>query len=45
MDRAEHLDGEHGPWTTIDETLVNSPGQPPDRQPLYYAWEKAVAAG
>jgi hypothetical protein len=33
------------PWVTIDETLVNFPGQPPDRQPLFDAWAKAVAAG
>jgi hypothetical protein len=26
------------PWVTIDESLVNFPGQPPDRQPLYDAW-------
>lgn len=26
------------PWITIDETLVNFPGQPADRQPLYDAW-------
>jgi hypothetical protein len=26
------------PWVTIDERLVNFPGQPPDRQPLYDAW-------
>lgn len=33
------------PWVVIDETLVNFPGQPPDRQPLYDAWARAVAAG
>ena len=33
------------PWVKIDEALVNFPGQPPDRQPLYDAWDKAVAAG
>ena len=33
------------PWVEIDETLVNFPGQPPDRQPLYDAWDRAVAAG
>ena len=26
------------PWADIDETQVNFPGQPPDRQPLYDAW-------
>lgn len=33
------------PWVEIDEGLVNFPGQPPDRKPLYDAWDKAVAAG
>ena len=33
------------PWVKIDESLVNFPGQPPDRQPLYDAWDRAVAAG
>jgi hypothetical protein len=33
------------PWVGIDEALVNFPGQPPDRQPLYDAWRKAVAGG
>ena len=33
------------PWVKIDETLVNFPGQPPDRQPLFDAWERLVAAG
>ncbi len=33
------------PWVAIDETLVNFPGQPPDRQPLFDAWAKAVAEG
>lgn len=33
------------PWVEIDESQVNFPGQPPDRQPLYDAWSKAVAAG
>ena len=33
------------PWVKIDKSLVNFPGQPPDRQPLYDAWNKAVAAG
>ena len=33
------------PWVVIDETLVNFPGQPSDRQPLFDAWEKFVAAG
>lgn len=33
------------PWVEIDETLVNFPGQPPDRLPLYDAWAKAVAEG
>ena len=31
------------PWVVIDETLVNFPGQPPDRQPLYDAWTAATA--
>jgi hypothetical protein len=31
------------PWVEIDPRLVNFPGQPPDRQPLYDAWTKAVA--
>ena len=30
-------------WVEIDESLVNFPGQPPDRQPLFDAWNKAVA--
>ena len=25
-------------WAAIDPALVNFPGQPPDRQPLYDAW-------
>jgi len=33
------------PWVEIDERLVNFPGQPPDRQPLFDAWERFVAAG
>jgi hypothetical protein len=33
------------PWAVIDAALVNFPGQPPDRQPLYDAWERATAAG
>jgi hypothetical protein len=33
------------PWVEIDGSLVNFPGQPPDRQPLYDAWSKATAAG
>jgi hypothetical protein len=33
------------PWVEIDETLVNFPGQPPDRQPLFDAWAKFVAEG
>ena len=33
------------PWVAIDETQVNFPGQPPDRQPLFDAWARAVAAG
>lgn len=32
------------PWVEIDETLVNFPGQPADRQPLYDAWTQAVAS-
>jgi hypothetical protein len=31
------------PWVQIDDTLVNFLGQPPDRQPLFAAWAKAVA--
>ncbi|WP_417309623.1 GFA family protein [Devosia sp.] len=31
------------PAVLIDETLVNFPGQPPDRQALYDAWEAALA--
>jgi hypothetical protein len=30
------------PWVTIDDTLVNFPRQPPDRQPLYDAWAAAT---
>ena len=30
-------------WVEIDESLVNFPGQPPDRQPLFDAWNKAIA--
>jgi hypothetical protein len=30
------------PWVQIDEALLNFPGQPPDRQPLYDAWHKAI---
>jgi hypothetical protein len=33
------------PWVEIDDTLVNFPGQPPDRQPLFDAWDRAVEAG
>jgi len=33
------------PWVAIDESLVNFPGQPPGRQPLFDAWNRAVAAG
>ena len=33
------------PWVEIDENLVNFPGQPPDRQPLFDAWDAAVEAG
>jgi hypothetical protein len=33
------------PWMEIDETLVNFPGQPADRQPLFDAWARAVADG
>jgi hypothetical protein len=25
-------------WVAVDPGLVNFPGQPPDRQPLYDAW-------
>lgn len=32
------------PWAAIDPALVNFAGQPPDRQPLYDAWSRAVAA-
>ena len=31
------------PWITIDDTLVNFPRQPPDRQPLYDAWAAATS--
>lgn len=33
------------PWVEVDESQVNFPGQPADRQPLYDAWAKAIAAG
>jgi len=33
------------PWVEIDDTLINFSGQPPDRQPLFDAWDRAVAAG
>lgn len=33
------------PWVEIDEGLVNFAGQPPDRKPLYDAWDRAVARG
>ena len=33
------------PWVEIDAGMVNFPGQPADRQPLYEAWDRAVAAG
>ena len=33
------------PWVEIDESLVNFPGQPADRQPLFDAWARAVAEG
>ena len=33
------------PWIAIDASLVNFPGQPADRQPLFDAWARAVAAG
>jgi hypothetical protein len=33
------------PWIEIDESLVNFAGQPADRQPLFDAWKRAVAAG
>jgi hypothetical protein len=33
------------PWVTIDESAVNFPGQPADRQPLYDAWARRVAEG
>jgi hypothetical protein len=33
------------PWVEIDESAVNFPGQPPDRQPLYDAWARRVAEG
>ena len=32
-------------WVAIDETLVNFEGQPVDRQPLFDAWDRAVAEG
>jgi hypothetical protein len=30
-------------WVTLDERQVNFAGQPADRQPLYDAWQRAVA--
>jgi hypothetical protein len=33
------------PWVVIDPELVNFPGQPPDRQPLFDAWAAATRAG
>jgi hypothetical protein len=33
------------PWVEIDPALVNFPGQPPDRKPLFDAWAKATAEG
>lgn len=30
------------PWVEIDPAMVNFPGQPADRQPLYDAWAAAV---
>jgi hypothetical protein len=33
------------PWVEIDEALIGFPGQPVDRQPLFDAWTRAVAAG
>lgn len=35
--------GSKAPWIAIDGTLVNFPGQPADRQPLYDAWTRATA--
>lgn len=32
------------PWVAIDETQVNFPGQPADRQPLFDAWARWVAS-
>jgi hypothetical protein len=32
------------PWVDIDPQQVNFAGQPGDRQPLYDAWERAVAS-
>jgi hypothetical protein len=32
------------PWVEIDPALVNFPGQPVDRQPLFDAWARAIAA-
>ena len=31
------------PWVEIDGTLVNFPGQPPDREPLFEAWRRRIA--
>jgi hypothetical protein len=31
------------PWVEIDPDLVNFEGQPPDRQPLYDAWERLTS--
>jgi hypothetical protein len=30
-------------WVKIDESLVNFPGQPVDRQPLFDAWTRTIA--
>lgn len=32
-------------WVEIDPALVNFPGQPPDRQPLYDAWTALTHKG
>lgn len=31
-------------WAPVDRSLVSFPGQPPTRQPLFEAWDRALAA-
>jgi hypothetical protein len=35
--------GSKAPWAEIDPAMVNFPGQPPSRQPLFDAWSRWVA--